>query len=121
MDAHKMMVRAIIAPAGSNADVFPASLEIIEDGVQNGETVQTDSKCRLVLLAAKRSKQLNAPTGFNWGFGLNNSIKDMPQCSTRSVRLRRKHEDNVPGMPRALASRFPILFRSGYTCFGSFL
>ena len=92
-----MMVRVtIIAPAGSNADVFPASLEIIEDEVQNGETVQTDSKCRLVLLAAKRSKQLNAPTGFNWGFGPDNSIKDLPQCSTSSVRLRRKHEDNVP-------------------------
>jgi len=36
-----MMVRVtIIAPAGSNADDFPASLEIIEDGVQSGETAQ---------------------------------------------------------------------------------
>ena len=72
----QMMVRVtIIAPAGSNADGFPASLEIIEDGVQSGESVQTDSKYRLVLLAAKRSKQLNAPIGFNWVFGLDNSIK----------------------------------------------
>ena len=60
----QMMVRVtIIAPAGSNADDFPASLEIIEDGVQSGETVQTDSKYRLILVAAKRSK-LNAPIGF---------------------------------------------------------
>ena len=37
----QMMVRVtIIAPAGSNADDFPASLEIIEDGVQSGETAQ---------------------------------------------------------------------------------
>lgn len=63
----QIMVRVtIIAPAGSNADDFPASLEIVEDGVQSGETVQTDSKYRLVLLAAKRSK-LNAPIGFNPG------------------------------------------------------
>ena len=41
----QMMVRVtIIAPAGSNADDFPASLEIIEEEVQGGETVQTDSK-----------------------------------------------------------------------------
>ena len=37
----QMMVRVtIIAPAGSKADDFPASLEIIEDEVQSGETVQ---------------------------------------------------------------------------------
>lgn len=54
----------MIAPAGSDADDFPASLEIIEDEVQDGETVKTDSKYRLIILAAKRSKQLNAPIGF---------------------------------------------------------
>jgi hypothetical protein len=60
----RMTVRVtMIAPAGSSAEDFPASLEIIEDGVQSRETVQTDSKYRLILLAAKRSK-LNAPIGF---------------------------------------------------------
>jgi hypothetical protein len=38
-------------------------LEIVEDGVQSGETVQPDSKYRLILVAAQRSK-LNAPIGF---------------------------------------------------------
>jgi hypothetical protein len=56
----------IIAPAGSNADDFPASLEILEDKVQDGETV-VDSKYRLILVAARRSKPLNVPIGFNPG------------------------------------------------------
>ena len=58
----QMIVKVtIIAPAGANADDFPASLEIL----QSGETV--DSKYRLILVAAKRSKQMNAPIGFNPG------------------------------------------------------
>ena len=74
----QMMVRVtIIAPAGSNADDFPASLEIIEDEVQSGETVQTDSKCRLVLLAAKRSKQLNAQSALIGDSGSTTVSKDL--------------------------------------------
>jgi len=73
------MVRVtIIAPAGSNADDFPASLEIIEDEVQSGETVQTDSKYRLVLLAAKRSKQLNAQSALIGDSGSTTVSKDLP-------------------------------------------
>lgn len=62
--AQLLMRLTMIAPAGSDADDFPASLEIIEDEVQAGGTVNTDSKYRLIILAAKRSKQLNAPFGF---------------------------------------------------------
>ena len=62
--AQLLVILTMIAPAGSNADDFPASLEIIKDGVQSGETVTTDSKYRLVLLAAQRSKQMDAPIGF---------------------------------------------------------
>ena len=56
----------VIAPAGSNEDDFPASLEIIQDQVQTGETVPPDSKYRLILVAARRS-QLNAPIGLDPG------------------------------------------------------
>lgn len=60
----QMIVKVtFIAPAGSNEDDFPAALEIIQDDIQSGESVQTDTKYRLVLLAAKRSKQMNAPIG----------------------------------------------------------
>lgn len=58
--AQLLMTMTMMAPAGSNTDDFPATLEIIEDG----ETVKTDSKYRLILLAAERSKPLNAPIGF---------------------------------------------------------
>ena len=59
----------MIAPAGSDLENFPCSLEVIKDGVQDGDSVQTDSKYRLIILAAKRSKQL-APTGFKPGQSL---------------------------------------------------
>lgn len=53
----------IMAPAGSNMDNFPCSVEVIKDDTQDGDSVQTDSKYRLIILAAQRSKQL-APMGF---------------------------------------------------------
>lgn len=61
--AQVMVKVTIAAPAGSNPEDFPCSLEVIEDEVQDGQSVQTDSKYRLIILAAKRSKQL-APVGF---------------------------------------------------------
>jgi hypothetical protein len=55
----RMIVRVtIIAPAGSSEDNFPGSLEVTADGDQEGESAQTVSKYRLIILAAKRSKQL---------------------------------------------------------------
>ena len=63
----QMMVKVtMIAPAGSDPDDFPGSLEIIKDGDQNGNSVQIDSKYRLIIVAAKRSKQL-APISFRSG------------------------------------------------------
>lgn len=49
---------SIIAPAGSEPDAFPSSLEVTADEDQDGQTVQTDSKYRLILVAAQRSKPL---------------------------------------------------------------
>ena len=44
---------SMMAPAGSNPDDVPISLEIIKDG-----STQVDSKYRLILVAAQRSKQI---------------------------------------------------------------
>jgi hypothetical protein len=63
-----------IAPAGSNADDFPGALEILQDEVQDGGSVNTVSKYRLILVAANRSKQLNAPISFNAGETLRYSV-----------------------------------------------
>ena len=55
----QMIVKvSIIAPAGSDPDDFPSSLEVTGDGDQSGQSVHTDSKYRLIILAAKRSKPL---------------------------------------------------------------
>lgn len=56
---------AMIAPAGSNPDDFPISLEVMKDGERDGQSVQ-DSKYRLTILAAQRSKQL-APIALDPG------------------------------------------------------
>ena len=59
-----MLVKIEIeAPSGSEPEDFPGSLEVFEDEDQDGESVQTDSKYRLVILAAMRSKHF-APIGF---------------------------------------------------------
>ena len=66
--AQLLMKLTMIAPAGTEADDLPAALEIIEDEVQAGGTVNTDTKYRLVIVAANESKQLNAPFGFLPGY-----------------------------------------------------
>jgi hypothetical protein len=48
----------MIVPTGSDPEDFPWSLEVIDDEEPDGQSVQTDSKYRLIILAAKRSKQL---------------------------------------------------------------
>ena len=46
----------MIAPAGSDPEDFPGSLEVIKDGVEGSEAVELDTKYRLIIVAAKRSK-----------------------------------------------------------------
>jgi hypothetical protein len=48
----------MFVPAGSNPEDFPVSLEVFKDEDGDGNAVQVDSKYRLIILAAKRSKQL---------------------------------------------------------------
>lgn len=74
----------MVAPAGSNAEDFPTSLELLRDEV---ETVQTDSRYRLIILAAKRSKQL-APSGFIPGQTLRYTFFNSNEEGTTPIRVR---------------------------------
>ena len=82
-----MLVKVtIVAPAGSNPEDFPCSLEVIEDEVRVGQSVQTDSKYRLIILAAKRSKQL-APIGFIHGQRLSYTFSNPNEEGNQPVRV----------------------------------
>ena len=78
---------SMIAPAGSDPEDFPASLEIYKDEVQAGESVETDTKYRLIILAAKRSKQLNVPVSFGPGERLDYSVFNPNEERSRSVKV----------------------------------
>ncbi len=76
----------MIAPAGSNADDFPASLEVIQDEAQDGDAVQPDSKYRLIILAAKRSK-LTTLLGFTSGQRLRYTLFYPKEEGSQPVRV----------------------------------
>jgi hypothetical protein len=83
----QMLVKVtMIAPAGSNPEDFPGSLEAFAAEVPGGESVQTDSKYRLIILAAKRS-QLNAPMGFLPGQRLSYSFFNPNEEGSQPVRV----------------------------------
>ena len=83
----QMMVRiTMLAPAGSDPEHFPGSLEIIEEEDQDGSSVQTDSKYRLIILAAKRSKHL-APIGFIPGQRLSYTFLNPNEEGSQPVRV----------------------------------
>jgi len=73
----------IVAPAGSNPEDFPGSLEVIKDG----ESVEIDSKYRLIMLAAKRSK-LNTLIGFIPGQSLRYSFFNPNEEGSQPVLVR---------------------------------
>ena len=83
----QMMVKVtMIAPAGSNPEDFPGSLEVFADEVQGGESVPTDSKYRLIILAAKRST-LHAPISFLPGQRLSYSFFNPNEEGSQPVRV----------------------------------
>ena len=84
--ANVLVKVTLIAPAGSSQEDFPSSLEVIKDETQDGESVQTDSKYRLIILAAKRSK-LNAPIGFIPGQRLSYTFFNPNEEGSQPVRV----------------------------------
>ncbi len=58
-----LMTMVMMGANRSNPEDFAGSLEVLEEDAQTGNAIQRDSKYRLIILAAKSSKQLNAPIG----------------------------------------------------------
>lgn len=99
----------IIAPAGSSQEDFPCSLEVIEDEAQDGESVQTDSKYRLIILAARRSK-LNAPIGLVPGQRLSYTFLNPNEEDSQPVRVQAYIYDATG---RLLTQADPVELRPG--------
>jgi hypothetical protein len=108
--AQVLVKLTMIAPAGSDADDFPASLEIIEDEIQDGGTVKTDSKYRLILLAAQRSKQMNAPIGFNPGEKLRYTFYYPKEEGDRPVSVTTYTYDSIGNVAKQTD---PVVLRPG--------
>ena len=101
---------SMIPPTGSNPEDFPASLEIYTDEVQAGESVETDSKYRLIILAAKRSKQLNVPVSFGPGERLDYSFFNPNEEGSRSVSVSSYSYDSAGNL---LSQTDPVVLRPG--------
>lgn len=100
----------IVAPAGNNPEDFPCSLEIIKDEVESGNAVQTDSKYRLIILAAKRSKQLNAPIGFIPGQMLRYSVFNPNEDGSQPVQVQAYTYDSYGNL---LSQTAPVKLEPG--------
>jgi hypothetical protein len=76
----------MIAPAGSEPEDFPGALEVFDDADQNGQSVPPDSKYRIILVAAKRSKEL-APLRFVHGERLRFTFINTNEEGSEPVRV----------------------------------
>ena len=99
----------IIAPAGSTPNDFSISLEVFKDEVQSGESVEPDSKYRLFILAAKRSK-LNAPISFTPGESLDYSLFYPNEEGSQPVQVRTYVYDSYGNL---LSQTYPVVLRPG--------
>ena len=107
--AQLLMTMTMMAPNGSSPEDFPVSLEIVEDDVQSGDTIQTDSKYRLVLVAAKRSK-LNAPISLRPDQSLRFTLFNPNEEGSQTVRVTTYTYDS---MGRLARQSNPVELRPG--------
>jgi len=98
-----------VAPAGGSPDDYPCSLEVIPDEIQDGNSIPTDSKYRLIILPAKRAKQFN-PIGIEPGLSLRYTFYNQNDPSSQPVRVRAYIYDP---MGRLLAQTDPVELRPG--------
>ena len=109
----EMLVKVtMMASAGSDPEDSPVSLEIIKDEVQAGESVDTDSKYRMIILAAQRSKQLNAPISFKPGESLYYGLFNPNEEGSRSVSVTRYTYDSVGNV---VSQTDPVVLRPGHS------
>jgi hypothetical protein len=99
----------MMIPTGSNPEDFPWSMEVIDDEERDGNTVQTDSKYRLIILAAKRSKQL-VPMGFIPGQSLRYTFFNPNEEGSQPVRVSAYSYDATG---RLLTQTHPIELQPG--------
>jgi len=99
----------IIAPAGTDPEQLPGSLEIIEKEASGGESVKTDSKYRLIILAAKRSKPI-APVALIPGQRLSYNFFNPNEEGSQPVRVTTYIYDSSG---RLLSQTDPIVLRPG--------
>jgi len=98
-----------VAPTGGSPDDYPCSLEVIPDEVQDGNSVLTDSKYRLVILPAKRAKQFN-PIGLIPGQSLRYTFYNQNDPGSQPVRARAYIYDATG---RLLTQTDPVELRPG--------
>jgi len=98
-----------VAPTGGSPDDYPCSLEVIPDEVQDGNSVPTDSKYRLVILPAKRAKQFN-PIGIIPGQSLRYTFYNQNDPGSQPVRVRGYIYDATG---RLLAQTDPVELKPG--------
>ena len=103
----QMIVKiTMIAPAGSDPDDFASSLEIVKD---EDQSAQVDSKYRLVILAAKRSKQL-IPISIGRGESLSYTFFNPNEEGSQPIRVTRYTYDSTG---RLLSQTDPIVLLPG--------
>jgi hypothetical protein len=106
----QMMVRVtIVAPAGTKPEDFTSSLEVIKNEVPGEESAQVDSKYRLIILAAKRSRQF-APINLMLGEKLSYTFFNPNEEGSQPVRVSTYVYDSTG---RLLAQTNPVELRPG--------
>ncbi|HEU4434581.1 MAG TPA: hypothetical protein VFR51_14455 [Pyrinomonadaceae bacterium] len=109
----QVLVKATtIAPAGSTPQDVPVSLEVLEDEVQSGNALQRDTKYRLVIVAARRSK-LNAPIGLVPEHMLRFAFFNPDAEGSQTVRVTTYTYDS---MGRLARQTNPVQLRPGEGC-----
>ena len=101
---------SMIACAGSDAEDFPASLEIFRDEVQGAESLEIDSKYRQIILPSGRSKPLNIPVSFGPGERLHYAFFNPNEEGSRSVRVSAYSYDSAGNL---VSQTDPVVLRPG--------
>ena len=109
----EMIVRVnIVASAGSDAEDFPCSLEVFPDEARDGNAIQIDSRYRLIIVAAQRSKQLNAPISFMPGHRLSYTFINPNEEGSQPVCVQAYTYD---GAGRLITQTDPVKMEPGQT------
>jgi hypothetical protein len=104
----QVMVRvSIVAPAGSDPEDFPSSLDVFADD-RGGQSIQTDSKYRLIYVAARRAAI--APIGVLTGHRLSYSLFNPNEEGSQPVRATAYVYDSYGNL---LKQTDPVVLRPG--------